>query len=239
MGELGVTEAVETPDLRRPPRDLRSFWRWTLALVAPIAFLALATSIWLLPYEVGADLPAQLLGIAKHPDRMHAALWLSTVFAVVAVPGVIAVAWSTRRRAPWLSLIGGIIAIVAFAEAGTGAGTDLLAIIGVTEGIAMAQLQAVGDAVTAHPAGQVGLFVFLIGQCVGLILLGTAMYRSRVAPRWMGVALAVSGPAHLLLPGGNVGVGVGWLLTAVGCAGASIALVRTANDSFDLGPVTS
>ena len=191
----------------------------------PIAFLALAGSIWLLPFDARADLPAQLPGIAEHPDRMQAALWLSMVFALFAVPGVIAVAWSGRRRAPWLSLIGGVIGIVAFAEAGTGAGTDLLAFIGVTHGIGTAQLIAVNDAITTHPGGQIGVIVFVIGQGVGLILLGIAMYRASLAPRWLGIVLAVSGPAHVLLPGGNVGAGFGWLLTAVGCVGASIALL--------------
>ena len=89
------------------------------------------------------------------------------------------------------------------------------------------------------PGGQVGVIAFVVGQGVALVLLGIAMYRARLAPRWLGIALAVSGPAHVFLPGGNVGAGVGWLLTAVGCVGASIALLRTTNDSFDLGPVTS
>ncbi len=235
----GATQVVESPEVRRRPRDVRSFWRWTLALVAPIAFLALAASIWLLPFDVRADLPAQLPGIAEHPDRMQSALWFSMVFALLAVPGVIAVAWSGRRRAPWLSLIGGVIGIVAFAEAGTGAGSDLLAFVGVTQGIDTTRLVTVNDAVTAHLGGQIGVIIFVIGQGVGLILLGIAMCKARLAPRWMGIVLAVSGPAHVLLPGGNVGAGVGWLLTAVGCAGASIALARTTNDSFDLGPVTS
>ena len=239
MGEHGATQVIDAPGRRRRPRDVRSFWRWTLALVAPIAFLALAASIWVLPFDVRADLSAQLPGIAEHPDRMQAALWLTMVFALFAVPGVIAVAWSGRRRAPWPSLIGGVIGIVAFAEAGTGAGTDLLAFIGVTQGIGTARLIEVNDAITTHPGGKVGVFVFVIGQGIGLILLGIAMCQARLAPRWMGILLAASGPAHVLLPGGNVGAGVGWLLTAVGCAGASIALIRTANDSFDLEPVTS
>jgi len=229
--------AIASPHHRK--RDVRSFWTWVLALAAPIPFLALAANIWLLPSDLRADLPAQLLGVAAHPDPMQAALWLSLVFAVSAVPAVIAVAWSSRRDAPWLSLIGGVIGIVAFAEAGVGAHTDLLAVIGVTEHLGTSQIVSVNDGVTEHPAGQIGMLVFLIGQAVSLILLGIAMWRTHLAPRWMGILLAVSGPAHLLTPGGNVGAATSWLLTAVGCVGASIALLRTSNDAFDLPPETA
>ena len=78
--------------------------------------------------------------------------------------------------------------------------------------------------------------IFVIGQAVSLVLLGIALWRSPLASTWLGVVLAISGPAHLLIPGGNAGAGASWLLTAVGCVGASIALLRTSNGSFDLAP---
>ena len=72
-----------------------------LALVAPLPFLALAVNMWALPFDLRLDLPALISGIAQHPERTEAGLWLSLVFVLFAVPAVIAVAWSSRRSAPW------------------------------------------------------------------------------------------------------------------------------------------
>jgi len=234
MDEIPYTSTTVSPDARA--RDLRSFWRWVLALVAPLPFLALAVNMWVLPFDLRADLPALISGIAQHPERTEAGLWLSLVFVLFAVPAVIAVAWSSRRSAPWLSLTGGVIGVVAFAEAGTGAGTELLAFIGVTHHLTAAQIVGVSEAIAEHPGGQIGVPILVIGQAVSLVLLGIALWRSPLAPTWMGAVLAISGPSHLLIPGGNAGAGGSWLLTAVGCVGASIALLRTSNASFDLAP---
>jgi hypothetical protein len=78
--------------------------------------------------------------------------------------------------------------------------------------------------------------LFLLGQGVGLILLGIALWRARVVPAWAGIVLAVSGPAHLLMPGGNAGAAFSWAMTAVGYAVASVALWRIRDADFDLPP---
>ena len=78
--------------------------------------------------------------------------------------------------------------------------------------------------------------MFLVGQTVGFVLLGIALWRARVLPVWLGLVLAASGPAHLLLPGGNLGTAVSWAMTAIGYVGASVALWRMPNTDFDLPP---
>jgi hypothetical protein len=82
------------------------------------------------------------------------------------------------------------------------------------------------------------VLVFVLGQAIGLVLLGVALWRGRDVPAWVGATLAVSGPAHILLgtAGANLGAAASWALTAVGYAGVSIALVRMDNDRFDLPP---
>jgi hypothetical protein len=58
-----------------------------------------------------------------------------------------------------------------------------------------------------------------------------------VVPHWLGIVLAASGPAHLLLaPLGNIGLAAGWAMTATGYVGAAVALWRTDNADFDLAP---
>jgi hypothetical protein len=46
----------------------------------------------------------------------------------------------------------------------------------------------------------------------------------------------LGGATHPFIPG-NVGQGIGLLVAAVGFAGASVALLRTRDDDFDLPPV--
>jgi hypothetical protein len=83
---------------------------------------------------------------------------------------------------------------------------------------------------------QIGSLLFILAITFGLLLLGIALWRSRVAPAWMGIALAVGGFTHPFMPT-HTAAGVGLIVTAIGFAGASIALLRTPNDAFDLPPV--
>ena len=72
---------------------------------------------------------------------------------------------------------------------------------------------------------------------VGLPLLGIALWRSRVAPRWMASALIIGGATHPFLPN-HVVAGIGLLVAGLGFAGATRALLRMTNDDFDLPPMS-
>ena len=52
---------------------------------------------------------------AAKPGAAAVALWLSLLFALLIVPGVMAVAWVARQGAPWLALAGGVVSLAAFA----------------------------------------------------------------------------------------------------------------------------
>ncbi|MEV4459593.1 hypothetical protein [Microbispora sp. NPDC049633] len=79
--------------------------------------------------------------------------------------------------------------------------------------------------------------LFILGIVVGLLLLGLALWRSGAAPAWAGILLAAGGFTHPFMPG-HVASGVGLLVTAMGFAGVSVALLRMRNDEFDLPPVS-
>jgi hypothetical protein len=219
----------------RPIRDLRRFWRTALAVLAPLPVAALAIETLVVPFPVRGDIADAMTGIAAHPGRAQAALWLALVYSLLVLPATMAVAWTARRRAPRLTLAGGVLTLLAFAA--TLPDSDLAAVVGVRNGIAPAALQAIDDAVWAHPAVGMQLGIFLLGQAVGLILLGIALWRARVVPAWAAIVLALSGPAHLLAPGGNAGAAISWAMTAIGYAAASVALLRTRDADFDLPPV--
>jgi hypothetical protein len=73
-----------------------------------------------------------------------------------------------------------------------------------------------------------------------MVLLGIALAKSGVVARWVGAALAVSQPIHLvsaiILPSKLLDVTLGWGLTAVGFALVSVAVLRMSDDGFDLPP---
>jgi hypothetical protein len=219
----------------RPVRDLRRFWRTALAVLAPLPIAALAIEMLVVPFPVRSDIADAMTGIAAHPGRAQAALWLGLVYSLSVLPATMAVAWTARRRSPRLTLAGGVLTLLAFAA--TLPNSDLAEVVGVQKGIAPAQMQAIDDAVWAHPAVSAQLAIFLLGHAVGLVLLGIALWRARVVPAWAGIVLALSGPAHVLAPGGNAGAAVTWGMTAIGYAAASVALLRTRDADFDLPPV--
>jgi hypothetical protein len=85
-------------------RDLRGFWRTTLALIAPLPGLLMAVKIMIYPFGVENDFAAVLEGVRGNPAREQLALWLGLAFSLTVLPGVMAVAWASRRRSPWLAL---------------------------------------------------------------------------------------------------------------------------------------
>jgi hypothetical protein len=86
-----------------------------------------------------------------------------------------------------------------------------------------------------NPVTGLGGLLFICGLVIGSVLLGIALWRSHAAPAWAGIALAVGGFTHPFLPGPTP-TAIGLLILAIGFGAASIALLRTNNDDFDLPP---
>jgi hypothetical protein len=91
---------------------------------------------------------------------------------------------------------------------------------------------------SAQQGAMIGIFV--LGNLLGTIQIGLALWRARVVPTVVAIGLAVSQPIHLasVLPDNRPLDLVGWGLTAVGFAAAGWVLLRTLNDEFDLPPLT-
>jgi hypothetical protein len=226
-----LTDAVVVPAVR--VRDLRTFWRRTLAVLVAIPMAALAIEVALVPLPVRGTVAEGVAGMAAHPGRAQAALWLALLFGLTVLPATMAVAWTARRGAPGLTLAAGVLLLLAFTAVLPD--TDLAEVVAADKGLNPAMVSAIDAAVWAHPVIGINTVLFLIGQAVGLILLGIALWRARVVPAWAGILLAVSGPAHLLAPG-NAGGAIAWGLSAIGYATVSVALWRTSDADFDLPP---
>lgn len=218
--------------------DTRTFWRLLLAVVAPLPMLCMGIVYVLKPFEGDAPLPDAVAAVTAQRQLSEVLLWLSVPFLVGLIPAVIAVAWVTRRRTPLLTTVGAVWTLLGCLGAfPLLVPDDLLAYLAVAERLDVATIAALDQAWWALPVTGAAALLFISGIVVGLPLLGIALWRSRVAPRWMAIALIIGGATHPFLPN-HVVAGIGLLVAGLGFAGATRALLLMTNDEFDMPPVT-
>ena len=130
-------------------RDLRGFWRRALAILVPVPMLALVVGLVVMPFPVGGNSGSdRRRGGQSGPGPGGPVV--SVIFALTVAPATMAVAWTGRRGAPWLTLAAGVSLLVAF-----GAGlpnTELAVVTAATHGLDPALVTAIDRAVTGHPA---------------------------------------------------------------------------------------
>jgi hypothetical protein len=142
------------------------------------------------------------------------------------VVAVVAIAALTHARAPRVSWTGGVLGVLG------GFGHTVFG------GLALSYLalaadsghrEVLGHVVTRVEAGPVQPFmaIGLIGTVLGLVLLGVALFRSRVVPRWIPVALWVFVVLEFALS--NIAAWaslVAGLVYLAACTGIAVQLVR-------------
>lgn len=238
MSITGAPAAAAATTSRRP-RDVRTFWRTLLAVIAPVPMLFMGVQYVLRPVDGAESFEETVTAFAANQDRLELLEWLQVPFLTLLLPATYAVAWVARRRAPRLATAGALIALTGLlAGFGILPGAPHPAYITVREGLDVAPVAGLSDAIDQHPITLLGGLLFILGITIGLLLLGIALWRSRVAPAWMGIALALGGVTHPFMPG-HTAAGIGLIVTAVGFAGASVALLRMRNDDFDLPPAAA
>jgi hypothetical protein len=231
------TRITPTSSVPRPPWDARACWRVLLAVIAPLPMLAKGTQYLLNPVDGDAGFRETVAAYAAHRQLLDVLTWLDAVFVVGLIPATVAVAWVARRGAPRLTTVGAAIALPGFfAGIALLGGVETPALVAVRHGVDVNAMAKLSDALDNEPLLLVASLLFIVGVVIGLSVLGIAMWRSRAASAWMGIALAVGGFTHPFIPG-HVAQGIGLLVAAAGFAGASIALLRMRNDEFDLAPV--
>lgn len=217
----------------------RRYWRWALAVAAPLPWAAMGVVNVVQPFGGDEDFATTVRLVRGHLDLVLVASWLELVFFALLVPSALAVVAATRRRAPRLAAWSGTLTVIGFGLgfSGVGGGGTRLAVVTVTEGFDVATMTRLDQAYAALPQVPVAGLFWLVALILGQALLGLALWRSHLVPALFPAALLLGGPTHPFLPGGHVAVGVGLLVAAVGYAGAGLALLRTADDEFDLAPL--
>jgi len=238
-GSAGAT----IPDAgRRSPRDTRRYYRMALAGIAPLPLAAMGVNYLVLGVPAGAEFPETAGAIAADPSV--APSWLDAmgaVFFALLIPAVLAVAAVTWRRVPRLTAAAVTLTVPGFALGfGMLPNDTRLAQLTHELGLDVSAIAALDKAWAEQPLVMLAGLWFIVGIVIGLGMLGVALWRSRQAPAWTGIALALGGATHPFLPG-NTAQGIGLIIGAIGFGGASFALLRMRDDEFALPaePITT
>jgi hypothetical protein len=220
--------------------DLRRMWRVIFGVLAPLAPLSIAILRYLLPYDTIDDQQSIVAKSLAAPEFSTAVVWLGILPAVALVPGLLTVAWVTRRRVPVLTTVAFIVAYLGFSVlSGGGFPADAVALAGSRIGLSTESLTALLNAGAENPASAFSGIIFVVCHIVGAVLLGAAMVKSRALPRWIGWMLIASQPLHfvaaVILSSHSLDL-IAWGMTAFAFGAAGVKLIGTPNDEFDLAP---
>lgn len=240
---INQPDRLDSAPGNNPPADLRRFWRILLAVVAPLPWLALALSNALTPDDLGSSTEETFASIAADPTAAKAALWLGLVFVLLVVPSGVAMMMAHRRTAPRLTLVIGGFATYAFCSTLTNPNLNLIGLLTHEHGLDPGTTTDLASRLEDHPLTIIAIIPFFLTITIGRIGLGVLLWRARLAPRAIAVAMLLASPVEFLLVGGpfgsNFGPALAYVLTAIGFGGASIALWHMTDDEFDLPPHTS
>lgn len=213
--------------------DVRPLSRWVAALVLPIGPLAIALLRYFLPYYTVDDVPTIVTKTVGNLDRASLVAWLAYVGILTLVPGAYAVGRLTRRRAPWVTAIALFLVVPGYLSLPWTASSDLFTWSAGTAGLDPADITKAVE--VTHGSMNLAGTVFVVGHVLGTILVGVAMWRSRIVARWAAVAVMVSQPIHfiaaIIIPSHTLDL-IGWGLQAVGYAVVGWAILRMSNDEW-------
>jgi hypothetical protein len=215
--------------------DTRTFSRWTAAIILPIGPAAVALLRFVLPYDTVDDAKTMAAKVIAEPGRGSAVLWLGLIAILTLVPGAYAAGKLARRRAPKLTLVALALLIPGYLSLAWLGAEDQLLWSGAHAGVDAATTTRIAEAV--HPTTSIAGLLFVMGHVLGTILLGVALWRSKVIARWAAAAVIVSQPIHVvaavIVTSHPLDL-FGWGLQAVGFAAVGWAILQLRNDAWDL-----
>lgn len=232
MSTITVTATEATP------RDTRTFRRVMAAALLPLGPLSVAILRGILPYFHARDSRETITQTAAHLGRQDAVLWLSVVAMAALIPSALAAGRLAQRRAPVLSLLGVGLLVPAFTALPFFAGDPAIRVLAGGSADPETAARLLDDLSTLAPVG-VAAMIFVIGHILGMILLGTALWRAHAVPSWAAIVIIISQPLHLVFTafvGNQLLDACAWGLTALGLGIAAARVLRTPNDAWDLAP---
>ncbi len=214
-----TTTATRTPIAVRPRFE---------ALLLPIGPAAIAVLRYVLPYDTTDDTATITTKTMAEQGRMSAVLWLGFIAVLTLVPAAYVVGRLTKANAPKLTMIAMLLLVPGYLSLGWLAAGDQFVWSGAQAGLDAGQITRLAESM--HPTTEIAGVFFVLGHVLGTILLGVAMWRSRVVATWAAVAVIVSQPIHFIsavvVPNHTLDL-IGWGLQAVGFAAVGWSLLKT------------
>ena len=184
-----TTAAEPTTKAARPPHDLRTFWRRTLAVLLPLPLLSIGVSYLLGPTHENGSFADSILYAENGQGMYELRNWVELPFLVGMVPACLAAAWVARRGAPVLATIAAVLTALGFGAgfAGNFPGDRPMAMAIVELGLDRGTVEQLNSYMWQQPIANLAIGLFLLGGVmIGSALLGIALWRSRVVPFWFG-----------------------------------------------------
>jgi hypothetical protein len=214
--------------------DIRGVSRRFGAVALVVGPLALVASSL---FEVTGDddsVATSLTKIARHQGEQRF-LIVADLIAAFMLPAMVYLMRLSRRGAPRAAIVGGAVAFVGWLGGLVSlGGSDVLLYHAARlpdRSIAVSLVKSV-----VNDPGFVGPeAVFILGHLIGMLILGFALWRSRVMPAWVAGLVGIGPIVHLVvhdLSGAIDAAAYG--LVAVGTIACAVTLLRTSDEDWDL-----
>jgi hypothetical protein len=218
--------------------DIRTVSRALGAVALVAGPLALAVPIVVTDNEQAAAID-QLNDYAAHSGAALVSNLLMIPLMLL-VPAMIYTARLARRRAPTLAFLGGALAALGWTAGLISIGAGQIVLYQGSRLPDRAGAAALIDATTSDPVYGTLVGVFVIGHIAGMIMLGVAVWRSRVVPVWAAACFVAYPIVHFVgsatSPVLDRAANVLLLISGVALAGR---LARTPDDEWDLPAVAA
>jgi Domain of unknown function (DUF4386) len=170
-------------------------WAVLPALVA-IGPLAIAFLRFVMPYYTADDAQQIVRDTVAHPSNQSAVIWLGLIAIYAMVPAAVWVGRFARRWSPRLATAAIILMVAGYLSLGSLLTSDVVMWTGTKVGLTADTITQLYNGL--HPSLAVADAVFVAGHVLGTILLGLALWRSPVVPRWLAVVCLVCQPLHFV-----------------------------------------
>jgi hypothetical protein len=238
-----VGSAIAGPDSWPQPAPTTRFRRRSSAvalMLAPWGFVVInAMYAWMTRNGGDDSTGAHALALfGAHPQQLRLIASLGMLACLLLVPGLLAAMKVLRRDAARLSLVAGVLMIAGYICYLPILSSNFFVLAMVQRGGPMADYAAVIDRGSADPGGLWVFILFGLGNLIGTILLGIALLRSSVVPRWAGWAVMAWPPLHIagLVLGSEWFEVAGGILQGLGLVMVARAVLRTPDSTWDPQP---
>jgi Domain of unknown function (DUF4386) len=213
--------------------DVRAVSRWFGAVSLVVAGVALTVGTAVEPSGDDDSVAVALGKISRHLGHQR---WLivTDLLAAFMLPAVLCLLRLARQGAPRLALAGGALAFTGWLGGLIGLGALDMVFYHGAQAADRAQATSLLKAVTDDWAYTVLLVTFIVGQTLGMLLLGAALWRARVAPRWAAALIALGPLAQVPLHDSRAASAAVYVLITLGLAGCAWSVTRADDADWDI-----